>query len=303
MTRFEVLLVDASAEEGVVTRRARRLNRIQSGFSVAVHAGLLDVESLDCPRPPYYDADQLLGELRGLVPLSSTQPTRLIIGITSVPLAVKTSPAGADSHAEWDEDYFGYWSPPEGGAAADGEPVVGIVSTAAWTRRYEASAYRTTEQFLEVLVAAFLGDVLYRSKLTHKQFRRCVFDYNEDLDSIVDSVRRARFCRQCLRHLRIDQELGSLAKPIGAKTVSAALVSLAADARRPRLKSVLQALQQDGTFSVLILGLLAAIGVNVLSSWVPNQSRWQVIVPVALLGVLFVRVLWEYFRPGPPLRG
>jgi len=202
-----------------------------------------------------------------------------------------------------DDDYFGHWPPPEGGAAIDGDQVVGIISTTLWSRRYEAAAFRTIEQFLEVLVAECLGDILYRSKLTHKQFRRCVFDYNEDVESIVDSIRRARFCAKCLGQLRSDDALGTLAKPIGAESIAAALVGITADARRPRLKTVFQSLQQDGTFSVLILGVLAAVGVNVLSTWVPGQSRWQLIVPVVLLGVLGGRIAWEYFRPGPPLRG
>jgi hypothetical protein len=72
------------------------------------------------------------------------------------------------------------------------------------------------------------------------------------------------------------------------------------DVRTPRWKMVFQALQQDGTFSILILGVLGAIGVNILSNWIESFS-WGSVALVLFIGVLVGWGISKYFRP--PLRG
>jgi hypothetical protein len=200
----------------------------------------------------------------------------------------------------WEYDYFGVWPPQIVELPVEGSPIIGVASTYLWVRRYEMLAYRTTEQFLEYLVVAFLGDVLYHGSLTHTRFRHCVFDYNEDLDSIVDSIRRASLCKQCTENLANEQKLGPLGASVGGSRIVEAMEGILNDVRRPRWRMVFQALQQDGTFSILILGLLAAIGVNVLSNWVTYFSLETAAV-VLFIGVLVGWGIHKFFRP--PLRG
>jgi hypothetical protein len=256
-----------------------------------------EVRSDDVPKAYYYDASAIIQRLRHVSAERAGTPL-LLLGITSVPLAQQeTTSTGTD----WEYDYFGVWPPQPGGQPLNGPPSIGVVSINLWARRYEHLAYRTTAQYLEHLIVAFLGDTLSRGILTHARFRRCVFDYNEDLDSIVDSVRSAKLCKQCSEYLGDDRNLGPLGARVGGKMITGAFNAILKDIRRPPARAVFQVLQQDGTFSILILGVLAAIGINLLSNWL-TSSPFETAAIIVAFGLLFGWTVWRYLRPGPPLR-
>ncbi len=280
----------------LLTRNAPRVSEI---FHFRVIGALdidNDVDSSAVPKQHYYDAAAIVRALERFA--AAGADVHVVIGITSLPLACE-SPAGSQ---EWDYDYFGVWPPQPGGQPLHGRPTAGVISTSLWVRRFETLAYRTTDQFLEHAIVALLGDVLSSTRLTHARFRRCVFDYNEDLDSIVDSVRRARLCTQCETRLASPADLGELANAVGSSRVLGALQAILKDVRTPRWRTVFRVLQNDGVFSVLILGVVAAMGINLLSGWIEGPV-FQVALPILLLGVLVAWITWQYLRPGPPLRG
>ncbi|HEY0670687.1 MAG TPA: hypothetical protein VGD27_00405 [Longimicrobiales bacterium] len=263
--------------------------------------GSLNIDDIeyDVPKQHYYDAMAMVQRLRALGNKSPDAPP-LLLGLTSVPLAQQERAADV---LEWDYDYFGVWPPLPGGQPIDGPVTAGVVSTNLWVRRYERSAYRTTEQYVEHIIVAFLGDTLARGVLTHARFRRCVFDYNEDLDSIIDSVRGASLCKECTARLSDERQLGPLAAQIGGQKLSAAMQAILKDVSRPRTRIVLQVLQEDATFSIVILGVLAAIGVNLLSGWLAKSPfKISIAITVLAFGLLFGWGVWRYFRRGPPLR-
>jgi predicted Zn-dependent protease len=291
-------LVDCGIERDLIKNLNNRLNKLGHvkkafEFEVIGEINVDNIDSNDVPKHHYYSAPAILEVLRSFV-INNDKNMPLVFGLTSVPLAHQ------EKCPDWEYDYFGVWPPQIVEPPLEGSPIIGVASTYLWVRRYETLAYRTTEQFIEHLVVAFLGDVLYHGSLTHARFRHCVFDYNEDLDSIVDSVRRADLCEQCKEHLKNEQKLGPLGASIGGGRIVEAMEGILNDVRTPRWKMVFQALQQDGTFSILILGVLGAIGVNILSNWIESFS-WGSVALVLFIGVLVGWGISKYFRP--PLRG
>jgi hypothetical protein len=302
MQLIRVGFVDCGIDRDLIQKLKNRLNSrgpVRKAFEFEVVADKIDidegVDSKDVPKQHYYSAPAILKALRSHVVRNGNE-IPLVLGLTSVPLAhQEKGPDGV-----WEYDYFGVWPPQIVEPPLEGSPIIGVASTYLWVRRYETLAYRTTEQFLEHLIVAFLGDVLYNGSLTHARFRHCVFDYNEDLDSIVDSVRRADLCNQCTDHLANEQNLSSLGASVGGGRIVEAIEGILNDVRKPRWKMVFQALQQDGTFSILILGVLGAIGVNILSNWIESFS-WGSVALVLFIGVPVGWGISKYFRP--PLRG
>lgn len=79
-----------------------------------------------------------------------------------------------------------------------------LVSTAD-LREFAATAGRPFEAAVGVLL---IGAILVRfnSKLSYHDNRGCIFDYNEDRVSLIDTIKTLKLCADCAKHMSAEQK-------------------------------------------------------------------------------------------------
>jgi hypothetical protein len=192
-------------------------------------------------------------------------------------------------------DFLGLWAP----ESVVGDRRFGVISLALYLDRYEERARRTAEQYVAFLLLAYLGDTLIDPKPTHRDFRFCVFDYNDDLESIVSSIRRSAICERCRE--RIAQTLPS-DPGVSGHSLLAAFDGVLAYVRKPRVYVVWKTLQSDPLFSLFIIGIAAGIAINIATGLIGVAVAPQIIALGVLLLAGIVWIFKQHFLPGPLFR-
>ncbi len=282
---------------------ARRLNRVQEAFdfrllpqadSTGAVLGLSLEEVESCDVPPYYTDGSILRSVeKFLHRYPEIDPDTHVVVVTNVRVTkgVDCSPAAKDG-----EDYFGLWAP-EG---VDRTRRRGVISTALYLDRYQEKARRTAEQYVAYMLMAYLGDTSFDPRLTHRDFRFCVFDYNDDLDSIVPSIRRSGLCEGCDR--RIGGGRSELAD-LSPKAFREAYLAILRYVHRPHPRVILDTLQSTAVFSLTVLVLAAGVSINLLSDGLNElgvENR-LLLASGAFLVLVLIGSLWvakEHFIPG-----
>jgi hypothetical protein len=146
------------------------------------------------------------------------------------------------------------------------------------------------------MMIAFLGDVLFAETLTHTDFRWCVFDLNDDVDTILESVKKCRIDK--LVYLRA-RTVG-LRPQVSGNTdeVLLALKRMARWVRRPTILSVIRYFHENSITSFFIIGLLLTIAINPIADFL-KQWGW---LALAFAVVFVLLVIKEVYWPSGKLR-
>ena len=232
------------------------------------------IEPGDFPHPP--PGCWFFSEREIFPVLCPPAGTHLTLGITSLRIA----PANSATDAEG--EHFGIWQ----NDLVQVEPEharIGVVSVTRWRERYEARAFRSTEQYIAFMVLSFIGDVALGG-MTHRWCTGCVFDFNIDDESIVSSVKNSDLCDPCRRRMRaLNPELEQSFRVI------------LADVARPPVRAVLSYLQGNGIASVFLFSVLLTLSVGLLQS--VFQTAGKVAVGTsAICALIFFGVVWYVQR-------
>ena len=280
-----------------------RLNGLQSAFEFRLLPGadisgtvvdfsLEDVQA--CDTPPFYTDGSILGTLETVLErYPEVERNAHVAVVTNVRIT-----RGRDCSPEPGEagDYFGLWWP----AGVDETRRRAAISLALYLDRYQDRGRRTAEQYVAFLLVAFLGDTLFEPKLTHLDFRFCVFDYNDDLDSIVPSIRRSGLCEKCQE--RIASSVTNTAERVSGKSLLQAFNSLLRYVHRPHPRVVFETLQHDALFSLIVLGVAAGVVINLISNLLGFGGLSQLGIVLALLLLGLAWIVKQHYRPGPLFR-
>lgn len=267
----------------------RELGRRDGFFTeVVLLPGASLPESQPGKRSLHFDAEKISDVLRQSVDEAKAEmgPEDSVIGLT----AARIAPPGEDGK-DASEDCFGYYRNELMPQVRDNR--YAVISTALWQQKYDATAYRNTFQYTLFMVASFLGDRYASAPLSHAEFRRCMADFDDDLDSIVFSVRKARLCESCIRQLD--------AAPLGLRELLEALLR---KVREPTFFRVAQAIKDSPIPSILVMGVLfslfmGALGKVITGSDSPVPTAVSAAVFLALFfAALVVGKLWPMGRLG-----
>ena len=308
MQRLEVYFIEITSDERTcfAEKTANWLNRGllgpgQGAFHFEVLPQRIEVEKLSSRHAPFYTDQELLPAIKtcldGKNSLKLPQDA-IVVAFTSLRLAKAIKKNGRVTGIE--PDYFGLWDKATDKTA--GKRRIGIISTALWLQKYESAAYRTAEQYIAHMLLAFLGDQLYKNGITHDAFHRCVFDFNDDLDSIVQSVQRSRICKKCLSQIGKKSARSTVAKQLDPDRITDAMRRISQAVRQPRFRHILRSLQEDGVFSLLIFGVLASLALNIFANEV---NKWGNPALFAAGGAvtLVAWVIWQRIWPNQRLGG
>lgn len=305
MQRLKVYFMEITSDERTcfAEKTAKWLNGTlwgprQKAFSFEVLPVRIEVESLTSRHAPYYTDRELLPAINARLDGQNLPDDAIVVILTSLRLAKAVMKKGRVAGIE--PDYLGLWDKATDGGT--GKRRIGIISTALWLQKYEREAYRTAEQYIAHMLLAFLGDQLYRGGITHDAFHRCVFDFNDDLDSIVQSVQRSRVCRKCLSTLEKKSARSKIAKYLEPERITEAMRRISKAVRQPRFGHILRSLQEDGIFSLLIFGVLASLALNIFANEV---NKWGNPALFAAVGgiTLVAWIVWQRFWPSQRLGG
>ena len=274
MQHLKIYFIEISSDERTcfAGKTAKWLNRSffgphQKAFNFEVLPVQIDVEDISSAHAPYYTDQELLPAINARLDERHLPGDAIVVAFTSLRLAKAIMKKGCVTGIE--PDYLGLWDKVTDKTA--GKRRIGIISTALWLQKYEQEAYRTAEQYIAHTLLAFLGDQLYKGGITHDAFHRCVFDFNDDLDSIVQSVQRSRICKKCLSKLEKRSARSKVAKYLEPGRITEAMRRISRDVRKPRFRHILRSLQEDGVFSLLIFGVLASLALNIFANEV---NKW-----------------------------
>jgi len=308
MQRLKVYFIEINSDERTCFARktARWLNSPwrgprQQAFRFEVLPECIEVEKLSSRHAPYYTDHELLPAIHAALDRQGVPKDEeaVVVVFTSLRLAKAVMKKGRMAGIE--PDYLGLWDKATNKTTA-GKRHVGIISTALWLQKYEREAYRTAEQYIAHMLLAFLGDQLYRGGITHDAFHRCVFDFNDDLDSIVQSVQRSRICGKCLSKIGEKPARSKIAGYLEPGTITEAMKSISKSVRRPRYSHILRSLQEDGVFSLLIFGILASLSLNIFAAEVDAWGAGTLFAAIGFL-TLVAYVGWQRFSPNQRLGG
>lgn len=229
----------------------------------------------DAPESGYYYTEKELFSC-----LHCPEDEQLIVGITSIRIAPSVGGAANDPENE----YFGIWRNSQL-PLDDKDARKGVISVTCWRERYEARAFRSTEQYLAFMILAFVGDVQLGG-LTHPWCTGCVFDFNPDNESIVSSVKSATLCDHCLAKMRAQHPHFVNPFKIILKKVD-----------RPPYGAILSYLQSNGVTSLLIFTVLLALSVGLLQRFIESFEHVAAIV-LLLCSIVFIAIV-IYLRRFP----
>lgn len=306
MQRLKVFFIEINSDEGTCFAKstASWLNSWwrgprQGAYCFEVLPQCIPVEKFSGRHAPYYTDRELLPVIRTALDRQQVPRDAVVVVFTSLRLAKAVVKKGRAAGIE--PDYLGLWDRVTDKTSAAGRRI-GIVSTALWLQKYEREAYRTVEQYVAHMLLAFLGDQLYRGGITHDAFHRCVFDFNDDLDSIVQSVQRSRLCRKCEDKMKKKPSRSNIAGYLDPDTITTAMKAISKSVRRPRYGHILRSLQEDGIFSLLIFGILVSLSLNLFAGVVDKWGAGALFTAVGILA-LAGYVIWQRFRPNQRLGG
>ncbi len=272
----------------------RRLNRCQDLFRFE---SMIDTELVPPPeaqalKPPFC-ADAALYRL---FPVDPGDDADFHAAITSYRISTAADMEGPG----YDIDYFGLCDVSDPVSARKA-----VFSTALWEQRYEPQALRDTWQYLALMFVFLLGDGLAMNevdargepvrdprRLSHIEFRWCCFDYNDDLDSIVQSVRKARLCPLCRRRI------ATARYRVNGRTVEGRDALWAFDAmlllaRRPTLHNVFRYLHGQAITSLAFFTVMVSVLIDV----VLRQADGSLFVAAGVLLVFVAALFWLRYRP------
>lgn len=305
MQRLKVYFVEITSDERTcfAKKTAGWLNRGwfgpgQQAFQFEALAEQIAVEDFSSRHAPYYTDQELFPVINARLEKPGLPRDAVVVAFTSLRLAKAVMKKGRVAGIE--PDYLGLWDKATNKTA--GKRRIGIISTALWLQKYELEAYRTAEQYIAHMLLAFLGDQLYRDGVTHDAFHRCVFDFNDDLDSIVQSVQRSRVCKKCLAKLEDKSARSKVAEYLEPARISEAMRNISGAVRKPRFRHILRSLQEDGVFSLLIFGVLASLALNIFAN---ELNKWGNPALFALAGffILVLWIIWQRIWPSQRLGG
>jgi|GEM_PF-6290013 hypothetical protein len=268
---------------------AKTMNRLQRHFSFRVVDKTIQLE--DLKEPPFsglfYNSSDLFRVVKENVASIPDEDFIICVGAIRVVHLPDGKPDVGFSPSE--NEWFGIWrnalTPLD-----DAYARIGFISVAQWMQRFEGASYRTTAQYLCHMTIAFLGDVLFDGELTHPDFRWCVFDFNDDLESIGESVKKCSISQGVVQKIKGLQPAGT---ELSQDQIVAAFQAMAMYVRRPTMASTFRYLNESSVTQVFVIGILLSNSLNPLLSFV-NASVWTSIG----MGLLFVTILlYLNFRP------
>ncbi len=207
------------------------------------------------------------------------QPGDSLVGFTSARLAQTADSAPG-------EEYFSFYRSPF--ASLDLDERLCLVSTALWRQRYQALAFRNERQYMIWSLVAYWLDRFVDPVLTHREYRECIGDYVEDLDSIVYSVRKARLCSACRKHV---DDLRVTMPDLAAAD------NLLRYVRRPPPDRILESIQQSPVLSFMLLGVLFSLFTGAIGKAIDGSvlaSGVSAALFILIFGLVFVK---EHYFP------
>jgi hypothetical protein len=204
-----------------------------------------------------------------------------LIAVTSAYIGRKSG----DENPDFEDFDLGIW---RNRATPSIDRRIALFSTAPWIDRYERAGYRSVGQYLSFLTVAFLGDHLVDGGLTHLNFRRCVFDYNGDNASVVESVKQSRLCDECRDRLKEMKTIGGF----DSGQVASAFTRLLKLSRYPTARHVWRSFQEDPLISVFGTGFVISLLTGLIIEHVKNDTV------VFLAGLLLLFFLRRFYPSG-----
>lgn len=204
-----------------------------------------------------------------------------VVGFTSARISI----AADDAQLE----YFSYYSALQTGHVADER--FAVVSTALWSQRYEAPAFRSVTQYAVYAILGYWLDRFVKGGISHAEFRYCIGDLVGDLDSIVFTVRKARLCKSCASKVERAEipELGAASK------------KMLRFVRRPPLSRVLEGVQRSPFLSFMLMGVLFSLFAGALGDAVGHSPLASAISAGAFVVIFIAVVIKEHLAPGDRL--
>ncbi len=167
---------------------------------------------------------------------------------------------------------------------------IGLISLKQWMQNYEQESYRTNEQYLCHMIIAFIGDILYSGKLTHADFRWCIFDLNDDMHSISESVKKCNLS-QGVQEIILKEK--PIIQDVSGTQILESFNRMAKFVRQPNISSIFRFLNENAITQFFIIGILLANSLNPLLT-VANGS----IFSSGLMGIIFISIFF-YLRHKP----
>lgn len=219
----------------------------------------------------------------------------LIIGITSAWIADSTG--NSVDPINISDCYFGYWHNQLVDTGSNDDRRFAVISIAPWLLKYENLSLRDIYQYLSFMVVAFIGDYIHPDGMTHPEFRWCVYDYNPDMDSICQSIRKSRICDQC--QTKIGQ--ASLSKELHPKEINSSLEKLLKYSRRPKFLDILRAYIDHPVFAFFGAGLILSIFSNLITYKIEHFGDVVMIFMGICIAWFVALIVKEHFWPGKKL--
>jgi hypothetical protein len=277
---------------------AKILNNLQKSFRFLYLEEdideLKDVSKYQVNKKIFCDPKLILAALVDSKPhYSQTTNDKIIVGITGVWMA-DVSGESNDS-INFSDCYFGYWTNELGDTSYDKR--FSVISTAPWLYKYENLCFRDIYQYMSFMLVSFLGDYLHPKGLTHPEFRWCAYDYNPDLDSICDSIKKSRICKKCERKLN-DASMAHGLEPV--ETIDS-LRKILTYSRRPKFHYILRAYQDNPVFTFFVTGLMLSIVAGCIANQLTNPIYLAILTGCIFFSLLVFILLKEHFIPGGKL--
>ena len=267
---------------------AKKLNKLQKSFLFIASDSYIDIQERLKPKYSgiFYDSYDILNFAKSINKDDKVSDLFLCIGAVNI---IHSDNMLSEKEINPDDEWFGVWQNEHCPLTKEFNNY-GIISLTQWIKNFQESSYRSNQQYICHMITAFLGDIIYEGKLTHTDFRWCVFDFNDDMFSISESIKKCNISKGVRETILNNSPAYST---LTSEEIFKSFNSITKYVRRPGILSVFRYLNESAVTQFFIIGILLANSLNPILDFI-NGS----ILSSILMGLIFfIIIFYLRFKP------